>query len=705
MSIIDPSRFPLILGVAGHRDPLDPALLEVQLEALFREVDALAPNTPITLLSPLAEGCDQLFAEVGLRVLSGRQSGVELVAVLPFSIDDYRCDFRGSPAVRSRFESLLARASSVVELPARRQADRVCVAVDGVELRRVGTLPDIDGSAVRAIHYDRLGRFMAVHAHAMVAIWNGWNPPIVDGKRTLVGGTASIAAYCRDGGATGREGGIPLREEIPAILDNPRIPLFLVHSRRRKDLAAGAEAADLGPMLDARFGLGPRAPLQLRSEAGATFRGCEVAGSPVVDVRDERDAEEAWREFADSVRQLEQLNSFPPSLIERGGHLTESPGHRGLRLVRGLLRTLVWLPLAASRRVGSRRGMKGVRGSIADFAEDTERLLFDPQHASMGDPMYESVLRSGDATLRRSYEMFRRSDVAAKFDLCAYLISANTAILFLGLALVAFQAFSSWSSGWSALLYLIMLLLWAWSKRELKRRERQRALARGLAEFLRVQIAWRLAGLGDLVLDSLGPRRTSLLGVMRYMLESVTLCYVIAPPRHAPSAASLEMVRELWVRDQIAYCNGGSAARKRRKAERREARKIWLRWTVPSLAACAFLLSLLRQWPGLIGMSEESWIIADGTMSILNFTMGCSLVLMLVTDLRGSIGLDREDSESIAIARPLYEAADRQILEAVSAGDLELARRVVADLGRAVLDEQVEWYLRHRDGAQVEIVG
>jgi hypothetical protein len=92
-------------------------------------------------------------------------------------------------------------------------------------------------------------------------------------------------------------------------------------------------------------------------------------------------------------------------------------------------------------------------------------------------------------------------------------------------------------------------------------------------------------------------------------------------------------------------------------------------------------------------------------MGILNFTMGCSLVLMLVTDLRGSIGLDREDSESIAIARPLYEAADRQILEAVSAGDLELARRVVADLGRAVLDEQVEWYLRHRDGAQVEIVG
>jgi len=705
MSIIDPSRFPLILGIAGHRDPLDPALLEVQLEALFREVDALAPNTPITLLSPLAEGCDQLFAEVGLRVLSGRQSGVELVAVLPFPIDDYRCDFRGSPAVRSRFESLLARATSVVELPPRREADRVCVAVDCVELRRVGTLPDIDGSAVRAIHYDRLGRFMAVHAHAMVAIWNGWNPPIVDGKRTLVGGTASIAAYCRDGGATGREGGIPLREEIPAILDNPRISLFLVHSRRRKDLAAGTEAEDLGPMLDARFGLGPRAPLQLRSEAGATFRGYEVAGSPAVDVRDERDAEEAWREFADSVRQLEQLNSFPASLIERGGHLTESPGHRGLRLVRGLLRTLVWLPLAASRRIGSRRGIKGVRGSIADFAEDTERLLFDPQHASMGDPMCESVLRSGDATLCRSYEMFRRSDVAAKFDLCAYLISANTAILFLGLALVAFQAFNSWSSGWSALLYLIMLLLWAWSKRELKRRERQRALARGLAEFLRVQIAWRLAGLSDLVLDSLGPRRTSLLGVMRYMLESVTLSYVIAPPRNAPSAASLEMVRELWVRDQIAYCNGGSAARKRRKAARREERKKALRWTVPLLAACAFVLSLLRQWPGLIGMPVDSWFIADGTMGILNFMMGLSLVMMLVTDLRGSIGLDREDSESIAISRPLYEAADRQILEAVSAGDLELARRVVADLGRAVLDEQVEWYLRHRDGAQVEIVG
>jgi hypothetical protein len=706
MSTVDPSRFPLILGVAGHRDPLDPAALERQLEVLFREVDALAPNTPITLLSPLAEGCDQVFAEVGLHVLSGRSAGVELVAVLPFAIDDYRCDFRGSPAARARFESLLARASSVVELPPRREADLASVEVEGGLLRRVGTLPDVDGSSVRAIHYDRLGRFMAVHAHAMVAIWNGRNPPMVDGKRTLVGGTASIAAYCRDGGATGREGGIPLREEIPAILDNPRIPLFLVHARRRKDLAAGTEAEDLGPLLGTRFGLGPRASLQARAEAGAAFRGCEVGVPQAADLPRELDPGEAWSEFMEAVGQLEQLNSFPPYLVERGGHLPESPGHRGLRHVRALLRAIVWVPLSVARCVVSRLGgVMGKEGSIADYVKDTQSVLFERQGGADFGPVGGVVSSRNDPALRRSLDMFRRADAVAMFDLCSYVIASNTAILALGLALASFQAFSSWSSWWLALLYLVFLGLWGSSKRALKRRERQRAMARGLAEFLRVQVAWRLAGLGDLVSDSLGPRRAHLLGVMRYMLESVTLCCVVVPPRSGPTASSIEQALQFWVRDQIGYCNGNSVKRKHRKAARRELRKSVLRWLVPLLACVALLLSVSRSWPAMVGLPDDSSIISDGSISLVNLLMGLSLVMMLVTDLRGSIGLDREDSESIAIARPLYEAADRQIVEAINAGDLELARRVIVDLGRAVLDEQVEWYLRHRDGAQVEIVG
>jgi len=101
----DATKFPLILGVTGHRDPAEPALIEQQLEAVFREIDALAPNTPITVLCPLAEGCDQIFAESALRVFAGRESGFELIAVLPFQIDDYRCDFRDAPEARQRFEA------------------------------------------------------------------------------------------------------------------------------------------------------------------------------------------------------------------------------------------------------------------------------------------------------------------------------------------------------------------------------------------------------------------------------------------------------------------------------------------------------------------------------------------------------------------------------------------------------------------------
>jgi hypothetical protein len=80
------SPFPLrnrpaapVFGITGHRDPRpgDLPALEQRVCELFTQFQQRYPNTPLTLLSPLAEGADRLAARVALRC------GLCLVAPLP----------------------------------------------------------------------------------------------------------------------------------------------------------------------------------------------------------------------------------------------------------------------------------------------------------------------------------------------------------------------------------------------------------------------------------------------------------------------------------------------------------------------------------------------------------------------------------------------------------------------------------------------
>jgi len=147
---------------------------------VFRELAGLVPHTSIVLLAALAKGCDQAFAEAGLRVLATHAGGVELVAVLPFARADCRIDFEGDPDAGAAFDDLLARAARVIELPAapgvRTTASKL---PDGRTVERVG----IDLPSVRDEHYERVGRFLVVHAHAVVSMWDGRMAMRDDGRR------------------------------------------------------------------------------------------------------------------------------------------------------------------------------------------------------------------------------------------------------------------------------------------------------------------------------------------------------------------------------------------------------------------------------------------------------------------------------------------------------------------------------------------
>ena len=118
-----------------------------------REGGLFAKAAPVlTLVSPLADGADQMAAEAGLA------RGWRLQAILPFARATYIRDFDGHEA-QARFISLIEGADCVLELPGD---------------------PDDDAEA-----YMAAGRATIAHCDLLIAIWDG-KPP--RGR----GGTAEV---------------------------------------------------------------------------------------------------------------------------------------------------------------------------------------------------------------------------------------------------------------------------------------------------------------------------------------------------------------------------------------------------------------------------------------------------------------------------------------------------------------------------------
>ena len=155
-----PLPFALTVGVTGHRLEAIPAaqragvgnriaaaLAAIEAEALAlhrREPELFAPDAPLfTLVSPLAEGADQMAAEAALA------RGWQLQAVLPFGRDAYLADFNDEDSL-ARYRRLLDASVCTLELPGR---------------------PDDPLEA-----YVMAGRGTVAHCDLLIAVWDGLPP-------------------------------------------------------------------------------------------------------------------------------------------------------------------------------------------------------------------------------------------------------------------------------------------------------------------------------------------------------------------------------------------------------------------------------------------------------------------------------------------------------------------------------------------------
>jgi hypothetical protein len=175
-----PDRLPLVIGVTGHRD-----LRDADLPKLEREVQSIIATlqndyfggegeTPILLLSALAEGADRLVARVALA------RGAKLIAPLPLPPEEYRRDFE--PGLKAgnaaEFDALLAQAIAAPIIP--------FTPGNSLEAVRADT-------AKRSEQYRAVGAFIVRHCNVLIAISDGSD------KDMAVGGSAEVIKFKREG--------------------------------------------------------------------------------------------------------------------------------------------------------------------------------------------------------------------------------------------------------------------------------------------------------------------------------------------------------------------------------------------------------------------------------------------------------------------------------------------------------------------------
>jgi hypothetical protein len=151
---VDEAQWSVTVGVTGHRFLGDEPAIAAGVDEALDEIGRSFGSTALTIVSPLAQGADQLVTRRALD-----RPATRLVAALPLPLADYLQDFRSRDALLA----LLDRADDVVELPRAAGRDQAYLAA---------------------------GRYIVAHCDVLLAVW--------DGRPSRgPGGTADVVAAAR----------------------------------------------------------------------------------------------------------------------------------------------------------------------------------------------------------------------------------------------------------------------------------------------------------------------------------------------------------------------------------------------------------------------------------------------------------------------------------------------------------------------------
>lgn len=146
------ATIPIIIGVTGHRDLLAPEKIFDRCRIFFADLQKNFPDSPLYVISSLAEGADQICADAALA------SGAEIWGIIPFEEKAYLETFQ-TEAGKKKYLHLKSQAAHIVE---------------------INESPDSPEKYVKA------GKFIVEHCNMLLAIWDGCDSKRPGGTRHII---------------------------------------------------------------------------------------------------------------------------------------------------------------------------------------------------------------------------------------------------------------------------------------------------------------------------------------------------------------------------------------------------------------------------------------------------------------------------------------------------------------------------------------
>lgn len=526
-----------MIGVTGHRDlhaSHEPRLRAEVTDAIRRlKRDYLRgdSNTPIIILSALAEGADSLVADVAL------DEGAILIAPFPMEEAEYREDFRGSHALRpdamERFDALRKCALGTIEMPYR----------DGSSRELVRDMPER-----RDDQYLDLGLYIVLHCHLLIALSNG-----EDGAR---GGTAQVVDFKRSG--------IPyeLSKDARSALDGSEIgPVIEITTPRMK---AGSPQVEIrakawGFDLTDAPARGVRRFMRDAANFARIFLGRHPANhqsDPTV---------RAWDVFRATTNQTRRFNSQAASVTAAAlktslrGLFTDYAD--GAAPERRAERTPIHLPQTELREellVDARDFAHHVAARWCEVYQRADALALRWQRSFKDD----------------WFTLFFAAFMAiAFFEAFAHVLHSN---LLLGMYIV--------SLGVGFFLFI---------RARVNFHQESFLDFRALAEAVRVAIYWKSALIAGHVSDVYPIKQPSELAWVKIVVRTFDMLDdALGPPLPQPDRRALEDVRRLWLVGQWSYFTGQSESLSL-LAEKREAWSLAALALSPLIGAIGIVASFL----------------------------------------------------------------------------------------------------------------
>ena len=520
------NRLPLVVGVTGHRylDENDEAAKKTAVELksavkdYFRKLRRDCPHTPILLISPLAEGADQLVAGAALELRDDPDQPlhVELLVPLPMPEKIYLQDFQGEEhaAARAEYHRLSKLASRTIEMP---------LLSDEKDFDDPGK-----SEQARQIQYLLVGTFVARHCHIWVALWDRKD-------EQGIGGTGQIVRFKRTGS-------LALTDAVRKRLESAREPFGL-----RSD---PLDMPETGPVVHfpvpGRKGCPVPEPYQPEELAPQSYyRKGSVAHDEKADAAERHQYfqrfDQIHKENLDEFNQLaEELERDESKVVERDKRDKEAENS---------------LPGAELDRCHLPESLRAVRDTYAT----ADRLAIDLK--------------------ARLDWMLSRVVLLILLAVVLFAAYAHLTQGFLSYMLLAFYLISL---AWADRFYLVEIkgeellriayrikikgeeLLgitrnyWSERRPRLRGHDDQNRFQdyRTLCEGLRVQLYWRLAGMGQLVSDYYLMRQKNELDWIRSAVRAWGLLAEPAAPGDPPGSIPddrRDLIRKKWVLGQLNY--------------------------------------------------------------------------------------------------------------------------------------------------------